>query len=122
MKKSLIVLVLLLCSGFLFGQNKKQVLDARVVGISSAQECKKIEEQIRKNKEVLNCYTVFKGGESKVTKLVVEVDVRETGERSEIFCSENLKNILAKNGYEMISVKETTLNLNEVYPNYDNRK
>ena len=122
MKKLYFLIGILLCASISFAQNTKQVLDARVSGINSNDEAKKLESQILKNKDIITCYTIFKGGESKITKLVVEVNIKETGENDVIFCSEDLKKILVKNGYELVSIKETTLNKNEVYPNYDNRK
>jgi hypothetical protein len=103
----------------IYAQNVKQILDTRIKGINSLEECKKVEEQVLKNKDIIKCYSVFKGPENKATKLVVEINIKETGENDQLFCSEDLKRILVNNGYELLSVKEITLNKNEVYPNYD---
>lgn len=118
MKKVLILFAFFLMKN-VNAQTVKQILDTRIKGLSSLDECKKIETQILKNKDVISCYSVFKGPESKATKLVVEINVKETGENDQFFCSEDLKRIIVKNGYELLSVKEVTLNKNEVYPNYD---
>lgn len=121
MKPILFLLGIFMCINISNAQNIKQVLDARVKGITTAEDCKKLESLISNDKNIIKCYTVFKGGESKITKLVVEVLIKETGENDVNFCSEDLKKILVKNGYEMVSIKETTLNKNEEYPNYDKR-
>jgi hypothetical protein len=104
------------------GQVQKQVLDARIKGIKSEDELLKIESSFKKYPEILKSYHVFKGPESYSAKLVVEIKIDERGEQDHLFCSEDLKKIIVSNGFEPLSIKEYTLNLNQEFPNYDKNK
>jgi len=106
-------------------QVSKQVLDARILGIKSEDQLFKIETILREHKEIINTYHIYKGDEESVAKLVVEIKVEDLGEGGvEAFCSEDLKKIIIRNGFEPLAIKERTLKINEPFidPDKGNKK